>query len=106
MIASICSEPKVLEVMRIVNIFISIIRIVVPIILIFVLVFKLISAITSNNDDALAKVKKTAVPNIVAAVIIFIIPTLINLIVKITFPNNDYQNCLKIKSIADLQEAY
>ena len=106
MIASICSEPKVLEVMRIVNIFISIIRIVVPILLIFVLMFKLISAITNNDKDSLAKVKKTVPSNIIAAVIIFIIPTLINLIVKITFPNNDYQNCLKIKSIADLQEAY
>ena len=106
MIASICSEPKVLEVMRIVNIFISIIRIVVPILLIFVLMFKLISAITNNDKDSLAKVKKTAITNIVAAVIIFILPTLINLIVKITFPNNDYNNCLNVKSKEDIQLIY
>ncbi len=106
MIASICSEPKVLEVMRIVNIFISIIRIVVPILLIFVLVFKLISAVTSNDNDSLAKVKKTAIPNIVAAVIIFILPTLINLIVKITFPNNDYINCLKVTTTKEIQNIY
>jgi hypothetical protein len=106
MLASICSEPKVLEVMRIVNIFISIIRIVVPILLIFVLIFKLISAITSNDNDSLAKVKKTAIPNIVAAVIIFILPTLINLIVKITFPNNDYINCLKVTTTKEIQNIY
>ena len=106
MIASICSDPSVLKIMRIVNIFISIIRIVVPILLIFVLVFKLISAVTSNDNDVLAKVKKTIPSNIIAAVIIFLIPSLISIIVKITFPNNDYINCIKIKSIAEINEAY
>ena len=106
MIASICSDPKVLGVMRIVNIIIDIIRIVVPILLIFVLIFKLVSAITNNDKDALAKVKKSAIPNIVATVIIFLIPSLISLIVKITFPNNDYINCIKIKSIAQINEVY
>ncbi len=106
MIASICSEPSVLKIMRIVNIFISIIRIVVPILLIFVLVFKLISAVTSNDNDVLAKVKKTIPSNIIAAVIIFLIPSLISIIVKITFPNNDYINCIKIKSIAEINEVY
>ncbi len=106
MLASICSEPKVLEVMRIVNTVISIIRIVVPILLIFVLAFKLISAITNNDKDSLAKVKKTAIPNIVAAVIIFLIPTLINIVIEITIKDNEYKQCLQVKSIDDIQNIY
>ena len=94
MIASICSEPKVLEIMRLVNIFISIIRIVVPLLLIFSLLFKFISVIKTGNEDNLAKVKKSVIYNITAAVIIFLIPNIINLIVKISFPNNDYKNCI------------
>ncbi len=106
MIASICSDPSVLKIMRIVNIFISIIRIVVPILLIFVLMFKLISAITNNDKDSLAKVKKTVPSNIIAAVIIFLIPNVISIVVKITFPNNDYKSCIKNISIEQIEIAY
>ncbi len=94
MIASICSEPKILEVFRVVNIFINIIRIVVPILLIFSLMFKFMSVIKTGNDDNLNKVKHSAVYNIVAAVIIFLIPNIVNIIVKMTFSDNDYKNCL------------
>ena len=97
MIASICSEPKILEVMKYVNIFISIIRIVVPIILIFSASFKFISVIKTGDEDNLAKVKKTVVTNAIAAVIIFLIPNLVNIIVKISFSENDYKNCLNVK---------
>ena len=96
MIASICSDPKVLEVMKYVNIFISIIRIVVPLILIFTLMFKFMSVIKTGNEDELAKVKKTAVVNVIAAVIIFLIPNILGIIIKITFPKNDYNNCLEV----------
>jgi len=106
MIASICSEPKVLEVMRYVNIFVSIIRIVVPILLIFSLTFKLIKAVTNEDSDGLSKVKKNAPANIIAAVVIFLIPTIISLIVKISFPNSDYKNCLDIKSVEQINQIY
>ncbi len=50
MVLSICSDPKILEIMRIVNLAINIIRIAVPIILIFVLMIKLVGAITKSDD--------------------------------------------------------
>ena len=106
MIASICSNPKVLEVMRYINIFITIIRIVVPILLIFSLTFKLIKAVTSGNEDGLSKVKKNAPSNIIAAVVIFLIPSIVSLIVKVSFPNSDYNNCLTIKSVEEINVLY
>ena len=106
MLLSICSEPKILEIMRIVNIIITIIRIVVPLILIFALIFKLIQGMTSGNDDALSKFKKTAPQNIVAAVVIFFVPVLVSLIVKLTFPNNDYSNCLNITTREQINALY
>ena len=58
MIASICSEPKVLEVMRIINLLISIIRVIVPIMLIISLMIKFAVAITKSDNDILLSVKK------------------------------------------------
>ena len=106
MIASICSEPAILEVMRIVNIIINIIRIVVPILLIFILIFKLIQGMTSGANDSLAKVKKSVPSNVIAAALIFFIPVLVRLIVRLTFPNTDYENCLKIVSKEEIQLSY
>ena len=94
MILSICDTPKVLEVMNIINIIITIIRIVVPIILLFSLIFKLVNASTKGNEDAIASIKKKAVPSIIAAALIFIVPVLVNLIIGISFPNSDYSKCL------------
>ena len=105
MIASICSEPTVLKVMKYVNLFISIIRIVVPIILIFVASFKYISVIKTGDGDNLNKVNKTVITNAIAAVIIFIIPNLVSLIVKISFSENDYKNCLEAND-AIIVQAY
>ena len=106
MIASICSNPKVLEVMRYINIFVTIIRIIVPILLIFSLTFKLIKAVTSGNDDGLSKFKKNAPSNIIAAVVIFLIPSIVSLIVKVSFPNSDYKECLIIKSSDEINILY
>ena len=105
MAASICSEPKILEAMKYVNIFVSIIRIVVPIILIFSASFKFISVIKTGDEDNLNKVKKSVITNAIAAVIIFLIPGLISLIVKISFSENDYKNCLEAND-AIIVQAY
>ena len=53
MIASICSEPKVLEIMRVVNLFINIIKVAVPIILIIVTMLKFLDAVKSNDSELL-----------------------------------------------------
>ena len=105
MLASICSEPKVLEVMRIIDIFVDIIRIVVPLLLIFSLMFKFMSAIKTGEEDNLAKVKKSAVTNVVAALVIFLIPNIVNIVVNVTFPNSDYKNCLNV-TMAEVNVSY
>ena len=105
MIASICSEPTVLKVMKYVNLFISIIRIVVPIILIFVASFRFISVIKTGDEDNLNKVKKSVITNAIAAVVIFLIPNLVSLIVNMSFSENDYKNCLEAND-AIIVQAY
>ena len=105
MIFSICSEPKVLEVMRIINLLIGIVKVVVPIILIINLMIKFTKAV-AGDADMLNKVKKSAISNVIAAVLIFLTPTIITIIVGISFPNRDYKNCLEVKTREQINKIY
>ena len=96
MILDICDSPNMMQTMNIVMTIINIIIIVVPILLLFSLMFKLINASVKNNQDALKDVKKKAIPNIITAFLIFIVPTFINLIVTVSFPESDYTKCAVI----------
>ena len=94
MIISVCENPNILSIIRLVKIFINIIKISVPIILIFSITILFLQSIKIGNDDKFTKSKKIAVTRAIVAIIIFITPTFINLIVKITFPNSNYNKCL------------
>ena len=106
MILSICEDPKVLEITRLINIFITIIRIIVPIALIFSLMFKLVGAITKSDEDGLSKVKKIAPKNLIAAAIIFLVPTIVRLVVRVTASDISYENCLRVVPVSEIQSAY
>ena len=106
MILSICSEPKILEILKIINLLLGIIRVVVPIILIISLMIKLLSAMTKNDSDILSSVKKSAIPSMVAAVIIFLIPNIVDIIVRISFPSTDYKACLSNITDEKIENAY
>ena len=105
-ILSICSEPSIMEVMRIIVLFINIIKVVVPIILIISLMIKFAGAVTKNDQDLLNKAAKTAIPSAIAAVLIFLVPTFVDIVVKATFPNSDYSKCISGISKESIEEAY
>ena len=106
MILSICEYPNVLEVMRIVNIVIMIIKIVVPIILILFMMLEFMKAVSSNDSEALQKAKKNAISKMIAAALIFLIPTFVKLVVNVAAPNTDYYQCLVIHSKEEINEIY
>lgn len=91
---SICDNSSVLGVMLIIKKIIMIISIVVPIILILSLMITIVKALMSKDDDLLAKIKVSAVRKMVASVIVFLIPTFVNVLVKLTPNNIEYKKCL------------
>lgn len=107
-ILSICDNPDVLQVMRIVNIVITIIKIAVPILLIIFIMIELIGAIT--DEEKLKKVTSGAVKKFIAAVLIFLIPTLVQAIVVVTLGNENaadgYKNCLKNLTLEQINQIY
>lgn len=105
---NICNNPDVLQVMRIINIVITIIKIAVPIILIVFIMLELVGAIT--DEDKLKKVTSGAIKKFIAAVLIFLIPTLVQVIVITTLGNENaadgYKNCLKGLSLEQIYKIY
>lgn len=80
MVLGICSAPEVLEVMRIVKIVITIIKIVVPILLIIFGMITYVRAITDSDNDNITKANKTIINMFIAAVAIFLVPTIVGFV--------------------------
>ena len=92
--ADFCKIDTVAKILKIVFLLLNIIRIAVPIMLIISSMIKLTRAVT-GGADSLQKVSKTLITNFIAAVLIFLIPTFINIITKLTGTFESYNACLE-----------
>ena len=105
-ILGICQNGDVLSVFRIVNMAILIIKIAVPILLILTGMITLMKTIKVGNEDLLAKAKKQLINNSIAAIAIFLIPTLVSVIVKTNGVENGYKDCLTSATSEGITTAY
>ena len=105
-ILGICQNGDVLSAFRIVNMVILIIKIVVPILLILTGMITLMNTIKVGNEDLLAKAKKQLVSNCIAAIVVFLVPTLVNVIVKTNGAENGYKACLTSATEEGITYAY
>ena len=106
MIAGLCSEPFVLEVMMILNRILSILKIIVPLILIALIMVKISKAITGDGEKDLDNAIKSSVPKFIAAIIIFFVPTIVNTVFEVAAPESEYKDCLAVKTKADIYKIY
>ena len=102
-ILNICDVPNVMEVLRIVNIIITIIRVVVPILLIVSAMIDLVRAV---NNSELNKISKPIVNKAIAAVVVFLIPTFVSVIASIAGNDGEYKHCIKDISLEQIKIAY
>ncbi len=86
--ANICDglEP----VLRIVGIVVWAIRVVVPIILIVIGMMDLAKAVTEKSEDKIKEAQQKLVKRAIAAVLVFLVVSLVSLIMTIV-GNNDYE---------------
>ncbi len=101
---SICDVPNVLKVIKIIKLVINLIRIFVPIILIIFGMIDFARAITKN--DELNKSLKAFVKKAIAAIIIFLIPTLVNIIFRATMGEVNYKKCFDNADDTTIKELY
>ena len=93
MLLSICNTPDILKVMKIVKLSLTIIKIFVPIILIVSIMIDYTRVIVSKDSDALFNMSKLTIKRIIAACLIFLIPSLIGIIFNVTSTTKSYKAC-------------
>ena len=105
MILGICSQPEVLEVLNLIKIIIGGICIVVPIVLIVFISKDYLKSI--SDSDALANVHKSLITRAIAAIVIFMIPTFIRVILYVAdYAGADVYDCLDKANAVDISIAY
>lgn len=103
---NICSNPDILSVVRVVNIMVLVIKIGVPIALIIAVMIDFLKAIKIGDEDLLKKAQKMAINRAIAAVLIFFIPTFVNVIIGIAGPDTEYKTCIENATEENIQNAY
>ena len=97
---------KEVKAVYIIGIALLVIRIVVPILLIVMASIDLVKALVQNDDKDTKKVLKGIVPKVIISIIIFVLPTVLLLILKLTNSTSlfsSYSTCLLKPSSCNIQ---
>ena len=107
MILSLCSDANVLKILRYIKIVINIIFLIVPILLLVTASISYLKAISNADKDGIAKTNKAMISKCIAAVIIFFIPLITKMIVKLASTDeNDYISCIENATPEGISNAY
>ena len=99
-ILSLCDVEEVQQILGIVKMIVDFIKIIVPIILMVSAMITLMLDIKAGNEDALAKSKKLLINKAIAAVLIFFVPTLVDLVLNLAAGETEYKKCFNVSSAA------
>lgn len=103
MILDVCAEPNVLKVMRIVKIVINFIKVIVPIILIVSASMTFLKAVANGENN---KALKSFIRKLIAAIAIFMVPTVVGIIFKSLDQERTYVDCLEKANAEGIAAAY
>lgn len=90
---AICDNSAVLNVMLIIKTIIMIISVVVPIILMLSLMINIVKELMNGDPELLNKIKASATKKMIATIVIFMIPTFVNVLTKLSPGNSEYRTC-------------
>lgn len=105
-ILSLCGEPEILTVLKLVNTVLGIIRVVVPITLIVSLSLTYLSAVASKNDDLVSAAIRQSVTKMLAAILVFFVPTFAAVIFNVASGDDTYKTCLANATTENIEKAY
>ena len=100
-----CESPDVLWIVSIIIKVIYIIRIAVPIILIISLMIDFVRALISKEEDSLNKALGLCIKKIILAILVFLIPVFVNVIVGVV-ATEDYRDCIDLTNTVDIKDIY
>lgn len=85
-----CSDPNFIKPFRFLGRIFAILKILIPVIIIAFGVFDLFRSVIASKDDEIKKSTKSLIMRIVSGVIIFFVPTIINVIFSLVDDWNKY----------------
>lgn len=88
--SELCGELK--PVLRIVGIVIWGIKVVVPILLIVIGMLDMAKAVTEKSEDKIKAAQNTLIKRAIAAVIVFLVATIVTVLMKV-IGSNEYEDC-------------
>ena len=103
MILSVCDSATVLEVLYYIKIIIKLVCIAVPIILIVTMLIDTVKTVSSGDANLSDLFKKYSI-KLIAAILVFFIPTFVNIIAD-TVGNDEYNSCLKFATREEIENA-
>ena len=104
-ILSVCDNPDILKVIRIVKIIVTIIKVAVPILLLLSVSITYLKSVKDNDSDSIQKANKNTVAKVVAAILIFFIPTFVGIISRLT-GSDGYVSCFDVATKEGITSAY
>ena len=103
LLINLCEDYRFLRIIYLINVIVKLLSIAVPIILIVTLMIEFIKAIINSDDAKIKAVQKSAINRIIAAVVVFLVPTFISMFLSI-LNSNEYQECVKDISLEKINE--
>lgn len=106
MTVNVCSDPDFLRIMLFVNTLLTIAKIILPLAIIVVATLDITKLILEGTPDEFKRQSKKFVNRLISAVIIFFIPTIINVIFGFVDETFDFMPCFTNATQENVKKAY
>ena len=104
---NLCEDGDVLKVIKIILIIINLIKVLLPIIIIVTSISEFAKIVTSNKDNEFNTAITKLIKKIVAAIIVFLIPTFIDgVLLLVSSESVNYHLCIENATDEGIQDAY
>ena len=106
-ILSICNNPELLSIIRLLKLFLVALQIAAPIMLVVSLMLDYTKALKEGSDASLKKTFSNSISRVVSCIILFIVPTFVNVVISVTtLDEGSYKSCLNNATVEKIQTAY
>ena len=106
-ILSICNNPELLSIIRLLKLFLVALQIAAPIMLVVSLMLDYTKALKEGSDASLKKTFSNSISRVVSCIILFIVPTFVNVVISVTtLDESSYKSCLNNATVEKIQNAY
>lgn len=100
----VCTDPELLRLMILLKNFLYLLMIIIPIGLIILMSIDVLKGVSGGNQDDITAKIKTIPRRLTTALVIFLVPTFINLLVGIVDEEFEYASCFSNASTSKIQE--